>query len=211
MYLIKNALAVQGRIIIKICELETGEDVTLAVGKEFLPPFVSPDTKDKTIDCEEFDALYEMSLVTEAVLKALNALSYGNLSRRALVSKLTAKYRIEKEYAEAAADYAVRHRYIDEASQAQRIAQLCVKTKKQGKKKAAAYLMSKGYGSETVKEAVNSVDESDYEEAAYHSLLKKTKTPPETKEEKYKLANTLARQGHSKSHIEKAFERLSGE
>lgn len=208
MYIIKSTLFVQGKLIIKLSSLETGEDFTLTVAKEFLPPFVSSDTENKTIDEEEFEALFEMSELTNAAEKALNALSYGPLSKKALVLKLVAKYKIDKEYALAAADYAEKHRYIDEVEQAKRIANLSVRNKKYGKRKVIAYLVSKGYGKETAVQAADSVSDREYEDAAYISLLKKIKTFPETKEEKYKPANALVRQGHSKNHIEKAFERL---
>lgn len=212
MYEIYEVFAMQGKITFKILDLETGEKESLTVGKEFLPPFVSPDSQGHVLDGDEYDALFEMSLVTNAVSKALSALSYGNLSRRALIFKLTSKHKLEREYAEAAADYAVRHRYIDEESQAVRIAHQCVRIKKQGKRKAAAYLMSKGYEKETVTKAVCSVDEAEYENAALCALLKKTDRLPDSKEERLKLINALLRQGHSKSHVEKAFRSLeSGE
>lgn len=209
MYLIKSTIFLQGKLIIKLTSLESGEDFTLSVAKEFLPPFVSADTANKEIDDEEFEALFEMSELTRAAEKALNALSYGALSKKALVMKLVAKYKIDKEYAEAAADYAEKHRYIDEAEQAERIAKLSVRNKRYGKRKVMAYLVSKGYGKETAQKAADSVAEEEYEEAAFSSLFKKAKSYPETKEEKYKLINALLRQGHGKSHIEKAFERLS--
>ncbi len=211
MYTVKECSAFRGKILFKIINGETGEKLSLTVGKEYLPPFVNADSEGKTLDEEQFSSLYEMSLVTEAVSKALNALSYGNLSRKGLILKLTSKYRIEKEYAEAAADYAVRHRYVDEYSQAAHIASQCVKTKKYGKRKVAAYLISKGYEKDPVTEAVNSVSAEDYEKAAYVSLSKKAKIFPKTKEEKMKLAAALMRQGHTKSHVEKAFEILTEE
>lgn len=211
MYTITACSEAQGRITFKIKNNETGDKLALTVGKEFLPPFANTDSAGKELLEEEFSALYEMSLVTEAAAKALNVLSYGNVSRKGLIFKLTSKYKIEKEYAEAAADYAVRHRYIDENSQAAHIADKCVKIKKQGKRKIAAYLISKGYEKEAVNEAINSVSSSDYENAATCALLKKAKTMPETREEKMKLIASLMRQGHTKAHIEKAFEALADE
>ncbi|MBE6562437.1 MAG: hypothetical protein E7660_01735 [Ruminococcaceae bacterium] len=211
MYTITACSAAQGRITFKIRNDETGDKLTLTVGKEFLPPFAGADSEGKELLEEEFSTLYEMSLVTEAASKALSVLSYGNVSRKGLIFKLTSKYKIEKEYAEAAADYAVRHRYIDEKSQAAHIADKCVKIKKQGKRKIAAYLISKGYEKEAVNEAINSVSDSDYEAAAVSALFKKTRTMPETREEKMKLAASLMRQGHTKAHIEKAFEALADE
>ncbi len=211
MYTITACSAAQGRITFKIRNNETGDKITLTVGKEFLPPFANADSGGKELLEEEFSALYEMSLVTEAASKALNVLSYGNVSKRGLIFKLTSKYKTPKEYAEAAADYAVRHRYIDEMSQAAHIAEKCVRVKKQGKRKIAAYLISKGYEKEAVNEAINSVKDSDYEDAAVCAILKKAKTMPETREEKMKLAASLMRQGHTKAHIEKAFEALAEE
>lgn len=208
MYIVKSVLALQGKLMIKLMQSESEEELTVTVAKEFLPSFLSADTKELPIDEEKLILLRQRALLTEAVQKALNALSYGPLSKQALVMKLVTKYKLGKAYARAAADYAEKHGYIDEVDQAMRIAELCVKSKKYGKRKIAAYLTAKGYCRQAVAEALDSVDEGELEEAAYGALIKKTKEYPITKEEKYKLTALLSRQGHSKVHIEKAFERL---
>lgn len=204
MNVIKDVLTNQNLIFLKIEDDEGVFKVTVA--KEFAPPF-SLD-KGRQIEEEELFELTEASKKTFAVLKALDALSYSNHSRQSLVSKLTAKYKIEKEYAVAAADYAVSKGYIDEVSQAKREAALAIKTKGRGKKRIALDLMAKGYSKDAVCEALDSFGKDEYYDALCTALKKKAKCPPRDKAEEMKIISAMERLGHGYCDVQRAIREL---
>lgn len=187
-------------------EAPTGEVKSFTLAKEFAQGLTF--SKDAEIDDETMADIKERAALTYAVMKALDALSYSNLSRFALVMKLMKKYKIKREHAEAAADYAVSNGYIDETAQAAREAELSVRTKGRGRRRIAADLAAKGYPREAIDEALDSVPPSEYYGALVSALRKKVKNKPRDREGFMKIAAAAARLGHSRSDIERAIEEL---
>lgn len=203
MYKISDITAVGGKMIIKL-DSEDGGDAAFTVGREFCPFELSPGDALSEL---QMSKLEDADLLTEAFEKALSALSYTPHSKASLVRKLTTKYRIEKLYAESAADHCEARGYIDEESQARRIAQNAQRSKNYGPRRIAAELISKGYKKSAVQSALESTKDG-VDGAAYRALVKKAKIYPEDREERNKIKAALARMGHGAAAIERAFEKL---
>ena len=203
MYIVSDITAVGGKMIIKL-DLGDDGDAVFTVGREFCPFGLSPGDELSEL---QISKLEEADLVTEAFEKALGALSYTPHSKSSLVRKLMTKYKIERDYAEGAADYCKARGYIDEESQARRIAQNAQRSKNYGPRRIAAELISKGYEKSAVQSALDSIS-AGADDAALRALVKKTRAYPEDREERTKIKSALARMGHSPAAIERAFEKL---
>lgn len=145
---------------------------------------------------------------SEAVSKALDVLSYSNHSRNSLETRLRLKCRIEKEYAVFAADYCVEHGYVDEARQAEKIAERVARTKLWGKRRIAQELYSKGYPKNIAVSAPCSVSDEEYAEILKKAILKKTDEYPCDYSEKSKLVAAVSRLGHAPKDVENALEQV---
>ena len=205
MYRVADITSAGGKMIIKL-EISDGysDEAVFTVGREFCPFEIEMGDE---ISEMEMSRLEEAHLITEAFEKALNALSYTPHSKVSLAGKLTTKYKIEKNYAETAASYCAVRGYIDEESQAKRIAENCQRSKNYGPRRIAAELISKGYEKKAVQSALDSISEGVHD-AAYRALLRKTKAYPVDRETGAKIKAALTRMGHSPSVIETAFETL---
>lgn len=206
MYIIKEIAAAGVRAVVKAEKNDgSGELITFTVGREFLAPFAVSEGDE--IDEETAEELEDAEKKTYAVSKALDALSFGNLSRSALARKLRIKYGTEKKHADFAADYAVLHGYIDEKHQAERIAELCVRTKKWGKRRIVSDLISKGYPKNVAECAADSVNDADYEAALRSLVEKKAGSRSPDRDELKKTAASVIRLGYSPSEVLREIER----
>lgn len=158
------------------------------------------------LDEEALDALVEASLQTAAIMRALDILSYSNASRKALIDKLRLKYKVAPLHAEAAADYALRRGYIDEAAQAEKYAGSAVRTKCWGRARVMRELAAKGYSKEICAEAADSVTENEYREALRCLVGKKINTAPRERREVDRTVSSLVRLGHQPRDIKAALE-----
>lgn len=199
-YRVKEVSPLAGQLSVTV-ESSDGIAEKHTVAKEFFKP-LGIEEGDLVTD-EELLALSKASDLTSAVTKALDALSYSSMSRRALTDKLRFKYKIERSLAEEAADYAVKRRYIDEAAQAKRIAEIAVRTKFWGRRRIAAHLVSKGYPSETANEAANSVKGEEYR-AALSKIIDKKAGDSLDEAGFRKLMSALIRLGHDPSDVKAA-------
>ena len=211
MYRIKSIEKTGSRFVVKVSGdgIEAGFAETYLVAGEFFLPLGVND--GDMIDDASLEALSSASDLTAAVSKALDALSYSVLSRRALTEKLRFKYRIDKETAERAADYAVKRGYLDEDAQAKDIAERCVRGKLWGKRRIAAELYSKGYPREVAETAADSIPDGSYAAALEKLIDKKAKTAPADGAEHNRLVSSLIRLGHSPSAVKEALAERFGE
>ena len=211
MYRIKSIQKTGGLFVVKVCGEgdEAGLEEKRLIAKEFFLPlgFAEGDL----VDGEGVESLAAAEETTAAVSKALDVLSYSNVSRRALVEKLRFKYKIGKDSAERAADYAVRRGFLDEAAQARRIAENAVHSKLWGKRRIVSDLYAKGYPKEVAEEAAVGISNGSYRDALNKLISKKVKTAPENGAEYNKIISSLIRLGHSPSAIKEALEEQFGE
>lgn len=172
------------------------------VAKEFFTPLSM--NEGDAINDAELEELRGATVRTAAAQKALDALSYSSLSRRALTDKLRLKYKFGADDAEAAADYAVSRGFLDEEAQAARIAEMCASSKCWGKRRVVLELISKGYPKETALRAASSVGDGAYRDALDRLAKKKAPRRPADRAEENKIISSLMRYGHDASDIKAA-------
>ncbi len=211
MYRVKSIERHGGQFIVKVHGEgdEAGLEESYPVAKEFFAPLGI--SEGDLLDDEGLGSLSSASDVTAAVSKALDVLSYSNVSRRALTEKLRYKYKIGKEEAEVAADYVVRRGFLDEASQASRIAESAVRNKLWGPRRIASELYAKGYPKEIAEDAARDIPEDSYGKALDKLISKKAKTAPQDGAGYNKLISSLIRLGHNPSAIKEALAEHFGE
>lgn len=158
-------------------------------------------SRGDTLSREKYEQLCRLSERCEAVTRALFILSDSMCSRRRLIMKLTSRG-FSRESAEYAAALAVRRGYLDEASQAESIAQRQVTKCFRGRSRVVSELISKGYPSQTAREAANAVPQELYEEALERALAKKCKGGvPTDRAQREKLVAALCRAGFASSEV----------
>ncbi len=210
MYRIKSVEKTGGKYAVRVEGTKDGTGIFeryLVASEFFLPLGIA---EGDLIDGASFDALSAADSLTAAVSKALDVLSYSNVSRKALTEKLRYKYRIGKEEAQRAADYAAERGYLDEDIQAARIAESDVRGKLWGRRRVVAELFAKGYPKEVAKRAADGISDADYRAALEKLIDKKVKNAPQDAAGYNKLISSLIRLGHSPSAIKEALSEKFG-
>lgn len=159
---------------------------------------------DKVIGDEKFEELYEKSFLAVAITQAENIVSMGSYSKKQLTAKLIQK-NIDRRYANKAALIMEERGYIDEESQAERLALAFLQRKYWGKKRIITSLLEKGYEKDSAFRAADLISDEEYSEALQNVIERKYPSPPEDKREKDKRIASLMRLGYSISEITKAF------
>lgn len=204
MYIVKSIKPAGSRLAVTLEKTDAGCDefsdddectVCFAIGKEFLKPFALK--AGDLIGDEVISELAEAALLSDAVAKALDVLSYSNHSVRSLSAKLHSKYSIDKDKADAASQYCVDHGYIDEKYQAEKFAASAVRSKCWGKSRITRELYAKGYPMSVCKEAALSVGDGEYEAALEKTVAKKVKSRPKDRAELLKAVRQVAALGHT--------------
>lgn len=186
------------------------EEKRFLIAKEFFAPLGIKE--GDRADDDSLDAVARAETLTRAVSKALDILSFSNVSRRTLTDKLRLKHSFPKSEAEEAADYVVRRGYLDEDAQARRIAENDVQTKNWGMRRVVSELYAKGYPKECAVEAAKSVGEDAYRAALRKLIDKKVKVAPPDAASYNKIISSLLRLGHSPSDVKEALvEKFDGE
>ena len=202
MYRITKTEISGGLVIATVEDEDTLFTEKLSVAKEFFAP-LSLAEGDRVGDAE-YDGLRRAASLSAAYAKALDALSYSSMSRRALSDKLRLKYKFDRETAEEAAEYVARRGFLNEASQAERAAENAARTKLWGRRRIVSKLCSKGYPRECAEEAADAVGKDVYRAALMKLIDKKAKSAPESREEYSKLIAALIRYGHGADEIKRA-------
>jgi regulatory protein len=151
---------------------------------------------------EEYDALMIEGEIFRAIRQGMTFLSYGDKSQKMLAFKLKNKG-YNNEIVARAVDYFVENGFLCEDDGACRLAALCVK-KYWGKIRIKSELISKGYSSDAVSAALESVDETDFSELCCQLIRKKYRAVENTAEGRKKLSAALARYGYTYSEIQYA-------
>lgn len=151
---------------------------------------------------ELFDELAAASEVCSAVKRGMYILGYGACSGKNMVNKLRAKG-FDKETAIEAAEYLCELGYINENEDAAREAERALK-KGWGRRRIAAMLCEKGYCSEAVENAMDSLREYDFSSACAAVVRKKFGSVPKDCEQRKKIFAALTRYGYSSTEIKNA-------
>lgn len=155
---------------------------------------------------EFFDELAAASEVCSAVKRGMYILGYGACSGKNMVNKLRSKG-FDKETAIAAAEHLCELGYINENEDAAREAERALK-KGWGRRRIAAMLCEKGYRSEAVENAMDSLRGYDFSSACTAVVRKKFGSVPKDNEQRKKLFAALMRYGYSATEIKNAFSLL---
>lgn len=143
----------------------------------------------EALDAEAYAILKAASDRRASLLCALNTLSYGDKSRRALYRKLREKG-YDRETAEDATLEAVRLGYIDEERQLRHIIPRLANEKLHGARRILPELVNKGYQNSQIRAILSElVEEGEINfKENFERLLVKTRTDPHDTEARRKLA-----------------------
>ena len=139
----------------------------------------------------------------KAKQKGLLILGYGAYSASAVKSKLRARG-FSEEIAEAAVEYLIEKKYIDEKRDATRLCESLVK-KKYGKRRILSAISAKGYGEEALFAAEEFLETVDFVELCREAIKVKLRQIPEDRSEMQKAIAKLVALGYNVSEIKSAF------
>jgi SOS response regulatory protein OraA/RecX len=157
-------------------------------------------------DTEQYDTVSHEADVWCATKKALHLLGYGACSKKALRIKLVSKG-FGKHIAEAAVDALSRRGLVCENDDAARVAEKMA-AKLWGKKRIASGLYEKGYSSESVKNALDSLEDNgiDYIENCRKLIDTRYTIDTDDNDGQRKIFAALMRYGYSASEIKQAMQ-----
>lgn len=137
-----------------------------------------------------------------AVIKSLELLGYGSMSRRRLGDKLMARG-FSREIAYGAVDYVAERGYMDDADTADRFARRGI-AKLWGPRRIKEDLFARGYTAEVIEIAMSELDDVDFAQNCATVIRKKYGGIPVDMAARRKLAAALVRQGYASEHINRA-------
>jgi len=149
-----------------------------------------------------FDMLENDAKECAAYRRGIGILAYGANSSRTLERKLRQRG-FDAESAHSAVGRLGEEGFIDEGSDAVRLAEGCVK-KLWGERRIIAHLREKGYGNEAIYAAEDALAEVDFTKNCRRLIEKKYKTFPKDKKEAEKAVAALIRYGYTLSQIKNA-------
>ena len=203
----------RGKFLITV-KLSTGqhEEVrTFSVFRYFLKNEIfhgnSPSVGD-FLCAEKFEALEFAENCSNAAIKAVSLLAYGDNTAKKLSDKLRQKG-FSKEAAAEAVRFCVEKHYINEEDQLKRLMeQLCDK-KKYGLRRIRQEVWQKGFSEEIVKSYFEeNAAELDFEAAIYDRVRKLGVDAFSTPEKKKKQVSSILRYGFSMEEINGALKQL---
>ena len=139
----------------------------------------------------------------KAKQKGLLILGYGAYSASAVKGKLRMKG-FSEETAEAAVEYLIEKKYIDEIRDSIRLCESLVK-KKYGKRRILSAISAKGYGEEALFAAEEFLETVDFVELCREAIKIKLRQIPEDRSEMQKAIAKLVALGYNVSEIKSAF------
>lgn len=161
---------------------------------------LKPTVGEVTMDMAE--ALLEAGRISRAIQKGMELLGYGAMSRRRLVSKLTARG-FEPDLAEGAADYLEEKGYLSEDDAAIRFAEQGLR-KLWGPRRIREDLFARGFAADVVAQAMEELASVDFGENCALVISKKYGSVPEDPGSRRKMVAALMRLGYTSEHIREA-------
>ena len=159
-------------------------------------------------ECDEslYDTVAHESELYEAMRRAMRSLGYGSCSKKALRLKLI-RAGYDKEIAAETVERVSDMGLISDSDTACREAERALK-KLWGRRRIEAELYKKGYGADSVREALRYVDRvgADYVANCKKLITKKLRTATPSPDEARKLYAALVRYGYTSSEIREAMD-----
>ena len=148
------------------------------------------------------EELIEAGKLCAAIKRGMWLLQYGDRSARRLTAQLTAKG-TDRETAATATAYLVRKGYIHEDDTARLRAEQSLR-KGWGPRRIREDLRARGFTSEAVEEAMETLAEVDFAEKCADVIRKKYREIPEDRADLRKMTASLMRLGYDSDHIREA-------
>ena len=198
-----EAMGDEGCVRICLEALDSGvkSSVTVTVGQ-----FADLKIGKGIIDKEKHEELLFEGDVFRAIRQGMTFLSYGDKSEKMLDYKLKTKG-FDRRVSEAAVRYFVDNGFLCENDGACRLASLCAK-KYWGKMRIRSELIAKGYSSDAVSSALESLCDVDFSGNCYLLICKKYRSADSSPEGRKKLSAALARYGYTYGEIREATDRF---
>ncbi len=162
------------------------------------------------LDGDTFEEISHAALMSRALARTREILSYAGQSRSGLIAKLR-HHDLPEEICEEAADWAVEKHLIREDEQAAMLAETYQRRKYWGQKRIYAELISRGYPSETVHEAIAQIPADAFMRTLTLIIRNKYGTPPDDPAEKQKMVLSLLRLGYTGQEIKDAIAGMAEE
>ena len=159
------------------------------------------------LDEERFEALAAEAGVHAAFKRGLRILQHTSLSRRALAHRLVERG-VSKQDAAGAVERLEFYRYLNERTNALRVAQLSLK-KGWGRMRILADLRQKGYDASSCRRVEICLEHVCFERYAVKVLQKRFGGLPEDERERQKAYRLLVNYGYSRDEIKRAFTALA--
>lgn len=203
----------RGKFLITV-KLSTGqhEEVrTFPVFRYFLknPLFDgNPPNVGDFLGAEKYEALEFAEECSNAAIKAVSLLAFGDNTARKLSDKLRQKG-FSREAAAEAVRFCVEKRYINEEEHLRRLMEQLCERKKYGLRRIRQEVFQKGFSDETVKTVFDEAAAAlDFEAAVYDRVKKLGADAFSTPEKKKKHVSSLLRYGFSMEEINGALKQL---
>ena len=148
------------------------------------------------------EELIEAGKLCAAIKRGMWLLQYGDRSARRLTAQLTAKG-TDRETAATATAYLVRKGYIREDDTARLRAEQSLR-KGWGPRRIREDLRARGFTSEAVEEAMETLSKVDFSEKCADIIRKKYREIPEDRADLRKMTASLMRLGYDSDHIREA-------
>ena len=158
-----------------------------------------------TVSYDTLDALYEAGRLCDAVRKGLELLGYGAMSRRRLIQKLEQRG-YDREVASSASDHLMARGCLPEAEDACRFAEQGVR-KLWGPRRIREDLYARGFPTETIEDAMASLEDVDFAENCRRVVRKKYGDTPLDAQDRtaaQKRIAALMRLGYTADQIREA-------
>ena len=151
------------------------------------------------ISAETLRRVTQAEALCRAVVKCMELLGYGSMSRRRMEQKLMSRG-FDRAVISQAVTYMSERGYLDESDTAERFARRDV-SKLWGPRRIKEDLFARGFAAEIVEEALAALEDVDFFENCAVLLTKKYREIPQDAPARRKLIAALMRQGYTSEHI----------
>ena len=210
---VQTAEGSKGKFLITV-KLSTGqhEEVrTFSVFRYFLKNEIfcgEPPTVGDFLGADKFEALEFAEACSNAAIKAVSLLAFGDNTAKKLSDKLRQKG-FSRDAAAEAVRFCVEKRYIDEEDQLKRLMELLCEKKKYGVRRIRQEVWQKGFSEDVLKAHFEeNAAELDFDAAVYDRVKRLGKDAFSTPEQKKKHVSSLLRYGFSMDEINGALKQL---
>ena len=210
---VQTAEGSKGKFLITV-KLSTGqhEEVrTFSVFRYFLKNEIfcgEPPAVGDFLGADKFEALEFAEACSNAAIKAVSLLAFGDNTAKKLSDKLRQKG-FSRDAAAEAVRFCVEKRYIDEEDQLKRLMELLCEKKKYGVRRIRQEVWQKGFSEDVLKAHFEeNAAELDFDAAVYDRVKRLGKDAFSTPEQKKKHVSSLLRYGFSMDEINGALKQL---